>query len=64
MGLAEALNGWNLFSIWHVSDDGLVFVGQGFDRTGAQQMWIARIPEPAATSSIAVGLLTIARRRS
>jgi hypothetical protein len=63
MGLAEELEGWNLFSIWHVSDDGVVFVGQGFDPTGAQQMWIARIPEPAGLMWLAVGMITVARRR-
>jgi probable HAF family extracellular repeat protein len=63
MGLAGELEGWNLHSISHVSDDGLVFVGQGFDPDGMLQMWIATIPEPLGSACLGAASVSVLGRR-
>jgi hypothetical protein len=42
-GLGPAITGWDLEFATAVSDDGQTIVGWGFNPTGAQEAWIARL---------------------
>jgi probable HAF family extracellular repeat protein len=64
-GLVEELEGWRLWRISDVSDDGLVLLGRGRNPAGALQDFVVAIPEPASMALLAIGLclVTAWRRR-
>ena len=57
------LTGWTLATATGISADGLTIVGFGSNPDGYTEAWIAEIPEPATISLMAVGALTMLRRR-
>lgn len=56
------LEGWSLFNVAGISDDGTVIAGTGLNPDGHYQGWIAIIPEPASASLLGLGLLALRRR--
>ncbi len=57
------LTGWTLSRATGISADGLTIVGRGNNPSGFDEAWIATIPEPATLSLLALGSLTLLRRR-
>ncbi|HKQ47363.1 MAG TPA: PEP-CTERM sorting domain-containing protein [Phycisphaerae bacterium] len=57
------LSGWRLIDAWGISSDGNTIVGYGTNPSGFQESWRAVIPEPAALSLAALGLLLSSLRR-
>ena len=57
------LTGWTLQSANAISADGLTITGNGFNPSGDAEAWIARIPEPATLSILALGGMAVMRRR-
>jgi probable HAF family extracellular repeat protein len=48
-GLADQLNGWNLWQAWAISDDGMTIVGAGTNPAGQGEVWVATISAPSVT---------------
>jgi hypothetical protein len=57
------MTGWSLFEGYGVSDDGLTIVGCGVNPDGFKEGFIATIPEPTTISLLALGALSILRKR-
>lgn len=55
-----SLGGYSIQWINAVSDDGLTFVGGAISPSGRLEPYIARIPEPASLSMLAIGVVVIA----
>jgi probable HAF family extracellular repeat protein len=65
LGLGQQLDGWRLWRISDVSDDGLVLLGRGRNPEGDLEDFVVAIPEPASMALVAAGLcaITISRLR-
>jgi len=63
LGLGQQLNGWRLWRISDVSDDGLVLLGRGRNPDGDLEDFVVAIPEPDSMALVAVGLCIIAAFR-
>lgn len=57
------LTGWHLQWATGISADGLTIAGSGYNPDGHEEAFIARIPEPASLSLLALGGLLVAKRR-
>jgi hypothetical protein len=58
-GLGEELQGWRLWRISDVSDDGFVLLGRGRNPAGELEDFVVAIPEPASAALLAIGLCLI-----
>ena len=57
------LTGWSVIQPDAISDDGLTFVGAGFNPSGNPEAWIAVIPEPSTGLLFGAGLVALAAAR-
>ncbi|MDZ4780182.1 MAG: PEP-CTERM sorting domain-containing protein [Planctomycetia bacterium] len=57
--LAAELSGWRLVTAYDVSGDGTIIVGHGFNPSGIDEAWIARVPEPATLETTLVFVLCV-----
>ena len=57
------LTGWNLEMATGVSANGMTIVGTGYNPDGQLEGWIARVPEPATLSLLAMGMTAIWMRK-
>ena len=62
-GLGDELEGWLLWGISDVSDDGLVLLGRGRNPAGELEDFVVAVPEPASAALLAMGLSLIAAWR-
>ena len=47
LGLADAIDGWDLEQATTISADGLTVVGSGFNPAGDEEAWIAYLGAPS-----------------
>jgi probable HAF family extracellular repeat protein len=57
------LTGWYLTEAIDISDDGKTIIGRGINPQGYYEGWIATIPEPCSLLLLALGGLSVSRRR-
>jgi probable HAF family extracellular repeat protein len=50
------LTGWTLLSAHGISDNGLTFVGYGYNPAGRCEAWVATVPVPGALTLGSIGL--------
>ena len=62
-GLGLDLTGWELYTAYSVSDDGLTIVGSGTNPDGNEEAFIAVIPEPGMMLISGAGVLALFKRR-
>jgi probable HAF family extracellular repeat protein len=62
-GLGEELDGWLLWRVSDVSDDGLVLLARGRNPAGNLEDFVVVIPEPGTAILLGIGLCTLAARR-
>jgi probable HAF family extracellular repeat protein len=62
-GLGQQLNGWRLWRVSDVSDDGLVLLGRGRNPAGELEDFVVAIPEPTTAALVAAGLCVILTSR-
>lgn len=57
------LNGWTLVDASDVSFDGKTIIGRGYNPDGAEEFWIATLPEPASASLVLIGAMALLHPR-
>jgi probable HAF family extracellular repeat protein len=62
-GLGQELEGWRLWRISDVSDDGLVLLGRGRNPAGELEDFVVAIPEPASAALLTIGLIVFITAR-
>jgi probable HAF family extracellular repeat protein len=58
-GLTQELQGWRLWRISDVADDGLVLLGRGRNPDGDPEDFVVAIPEPSSMVLVTAGLCVI-----
>lgn len=58
------LTGWRLYGAYGISDDGTVITGGGINPAGAEEAWVAVIPEPTTFSILMCAAALCLKRRS